>query len=85
MVVAPSYPLFFKKSLNYFTYRIEVNLFSYSCIESEQGRGLLLEPDDKKVVKYDHNVKTDGGIRMPKEGFVKNLKVTTEEIMEFLQ
>jgi len=85
MVVAPSYPLFFKKSLNYLTYRIELNLFTYSCLESEKGRGLLVEPDEKKVVKYDHSVKTDAGIRLTGEGFFKNAKITTEEIMEFLQ
>ena len=85
MVVAPSYPPFFKKSLNYFTYRIEINLFSYSCLESEKGRGVLVEPVEKKVVKYDHRVRADAGKRTPREEFSKNLKVTTEEIMEFLQ
>jgi hypothetical protein len=85
MVVAPSYPLFFKKSLNYLTYRIEINLFTYSCLESEKGRGLFVEPVENKVVKYEHSVKADTGIRIKGEGFSKNVKVTTEEIMEFLQ
>ena len=85
MVVAPSYPLFFKKSLHYFTYRIEINIFSYSFFESEKGRGIFVEPVEKKVVKYEHSVKTDAGMRIPREGFSKDLKVTTEEIMEFLQ
>jgi hypothetical protein len=85
MVVAPSYPLFFKKSVNYLTYRIEVKLFTYSCLESEKGRGLFVETVDKKVVKYEPSVKTDTGIRIPREGISKNVKITTDEIMEFLQ
>jgi len=85
MVIAPSYPLFFKKSLNYLTYRIELNLFTYSCLESEKGRGVLVEPVEKKVLKYENSVKTDAGLKLEGEGFSKNAKVTTEEIMEFLQ
>ena len=85
MIIAPSYPLFFKKSLNYLTYRITVNLFTYSCLESEKGRGLFVEPVEKKVVHYEQSVKTDGGTGTPREGFSRNVKVTTEEIMEFLQ
>ena len=85
MLVAPSYPFCFKKSLNYLTYRLELNLFTYSCLESEKGRGMLVEPVEKKAVHYEHNVKTDAGIRIEGEGFSKNAKITTEEIMEFLQ
>ena len=85
MVLAPSYTPFFKKSLNYFTYRLEIHLLRYSCLESEKGRGVFVEPVEKKVVKYEHSIKTDAGARIPREGFSRNLKVTTEEIMEFLQ
>jgi hypothetical protein len=85
MIIAPSYPLFFTKSINYLTYRIKVNLFTYSFLESEKGRGLYVEPVEKKVVHYEQSVKTDAGIGTPREGFSKNVKVTTEEIMEFLQ
>ena len=85
MIIAPSYPLSFKKSLNYLTYRIKVNLFTYTCLESEEGRGLFVEPVEKKVVHYEQSVKTDAGAGKPGEGFSKNVKVTTEEIMEFLQ
>ena len=85
MVLAPSYTPFFKKSLHYVTYRIEIHLFSYSCLESEKGRGLFVEPVEKKVVKYEQSVNRDKGKKPPREGFSGNLKVTTEEIMEFLQ
>ena len=85
MVLAPSYTPFFKKSLHYVTYRIEIQLFRYSCLDSEKGRGIFVEPVEKKVVKYEHSIKTAAGVRIPREGFSRNLKVTTEEIMEFLQ
>ena len=85
MVLAPSYTPFFKKSLHYVTYRIDIQLFRYSCLESEKGRGVFVEPVEKKVVTYEHSLKTDAGVRKPTEGFSGNLKVTTEEIMEFLQ
>lgn len=85
MIIAPSYPLFFKKSLNYLSYRIKVNLFTYRFLESEKGRGVYIEPVEKRVVSYEQSVKAEAGIGTLKEGFSKNVKVTTEEIMEFLQ
>lgn len=85
MVIAPSYPPFFRKCLHYLTYRIEINLFTYSCLESEKGRGLFLEPVESKVVKYDHSVKTDTAGKVSREEFIGRVKITTEEIMEFLQ
>ena len=84
MIIAPSYPLFFRKSLNYLTYRITVNLFTYSCLESEKGRGLFVEPVEKKAVHYEHSVKTDRGKGTKRRVFQKR-EGTTEEIMEFLQ
>jgi len=85
MLIAPYYPLFFKKSLNYLSYRIKVNLFTYRFLQSEKGRGLYVEPLEKRVVQNEQSAKTDGVIGTPREGFSKNVKVTTEEIMEFLQ
>lgn len=85
MVFAPSYPTVFMKSLKYLTYRIEMNLFTYSCFKCAEGRGLFLEPVESRLVKYDHSVKGDTTDRFPGEEITGRVKITTEEIMEFLQ
>lgn len=81
IIIAPSYSLFFKKSITYLTYRIRINLFTYTYLENTTGKGLFLEPVETKV-KYEHVLKSENKNVKPVEVF-NNTKVTTEEIMEF--
>ena len=82
VIVAPSYPESFIKSLGYLTYRVRIDLFTYRCLESGEGRGLLVEPVETKV-NYGDILKADSRILKPR-GLATGTKVTTEEIMEFL-
>ena len=82
VIAAPSYPNSFIKSLGYLTYRIRIDLFTYRCLESEKGRGLLVEPVEIKV-NYGDILKADSRL-LKTRGLVTGTKVTTEEIMEFL-
>ena len=81
IIIAPSYSLFFKKSITYLTYRIRINLFTYTYLENTTGKGLFLEPIETRV-KYEHVLKSENKNVKPVEVF-NNTKVTTEEIMEF--
>lgn len=82
VIIAPSFPNSFIKSLGYLTYRIRVDLFTYRCLESEKGRGLLVEPVETKV-HYGDLLKADSRV-LKTRGLFTGTKVTTEEIMEFL-
>ena len=82
VIIAPSYPNSFLKSLAYLTYRIRIDLFTYRCLESEKGRGFLVEPVETRI-NYGHLLKTHSRI-LKTQAFVTGTKVTTEEIMEFL-
>ena len=82
IIIAPSYPNSFIRSLGYFTYRIRMDLFTYKSLESENGRGLLVEPVETKG-NYGNLLKADKrGLKFPPPG--AGTQVTTEEIMEFL-
>lgn len=83
IIVAPSYLPSFRKSIAYLTYRIRVDLFTYTYLESDAGKGIFFEPVETRV-KFEHVLKSDSkdvkSIEVP-----HSTKVTTEEIMEFLQ
>jgi len=82
IIVAPSYSPFFKKSITYLTYRIRINLFTYTYLVSNAGKGLFLEPVEIRV-HYEYAFKGDSKKVKPIE-VSNNAKVTNEEIMEFL-
>jgi hypothetical protein len=82
IILAPLYPNSFIRSLGYFTYRIRMDLFTYKSLESEKGRGLLVEPVERKG-NYGNLLKADK--KTPKlTSMESGTQVTTEEIMEFL-
>jgi hypothetical protein len=83
LVIAPEFSPALKRSMSYLTYRVSINLYAYRYLQTDAGKGLLLELL-MRGAKYD---------RIPKNESVKvrvlevpaPAKVTTEEIMEFLQ
>ncbi len=82
IIIAPSYPNSFIRSLGYFTCRIKMDLFTYKSLESEKGRGLLVEPVERKG-NYGNMLKSEKRtLKLPSLG--AGTQVTTEEIMEFL-
>ena len=82
IIVAPTYPNSFIRSLGYLTYRIRMDLFTYKSLDSEKGRGLLVEPVETKG-NYGNMFKADK--RTPKlPSLGTGTQLTTEEIMEFL-
>jgi hypothetical protein len=82
IIVAPSYSNSFIRSLGYITYRIKMDLFTYKSLESERGRGLLIEQVETKST-YGKMLKADRReLKPPSTG--AGTQVTTEEIMEFL-
>ena len=83
VIIAPSYPHSFLKSLTYLTYRIRIDLFTYRCLESVKGRGFLVEPVETRI-NYGHILKAESKL-LKTQALVTGTKVTTEEIMEFLQ
>ena len=82
IIIAPSFPPSFRKSITYLNYRIRVNLFTYAYLESDAGKGLLLESVETRM-KYETISKGDRRDVQSVE-FPQNTQVTTEEIMEFL-
>ena len=82
LIVAPSYSPFFKKSITYLTYRVKVDLFTYMYLKSSEGNGIFLEPLETRV-KHEQVLKSDGNDIKSLE-VSHSIKVTTEEIMEFL-
>jgi hypothetical protein len=82
IVVAPSYTPFFKKSITYLNYRIKIDLFTYTYLENDAGKGIFLEPVEIKV-RYEHVTKADSK-NVKSIEISDSTKVTTEEIMEFL-
>jgi hypothetical protein len=82
IIVSPSYSASFKKSITYLTYRIRINLFTYTYLESDAGKGIFLEPVETRI-KHEHILKGDSkdekSIEVP-----PSTRVSTEEIMEFL-
>lgn len=82
IILAPSYSNSFIRSLGYCTYRVRMDLFTYKSLESEKGRGLLVEPVETKG-NYGNMLKADKReLKQPSLG--TGTQVTTEEIMEFL-
>ena len=82
-ILAPSYSPYFIKSISYLHYRVSIHLFTYQYLQTDTARGLLVEQLEVKV-KYDRMLKSDSR----KIKFLEPpaaAKVTTEEIMEFLQ
>jgi hypothetical protein len=83
LVIAPEFSTALKRSMSYLTYRVSISLYAYRYLQTDAGKGLLLELV-MRGAKYD---------RIPKNESVKvrvlevpaPAKVTTEEIMEFLQ
>jgi hypothetical protein len=83
LVIAPEFSPALKRSMSYLTYRVSISLYAYRYLQTDAGKGLLLELL-LRGAKYD---------RVPKNESVKvrvlevpaPAKVTTEEIMEFLQ
>lgn len=82
IIIAPSYAPSFKKCITYLTYRIKVNLFTYAYLEHDAGKGIFLEPVETRI-RYDHTPKSDSKDVQSVDTPHSN-KVTTEEIMEFL-
>ena len=82
IILAPSYPKSFIRSLGYFSYRIKMDLFTYKSLDSEKGRGLLVEPVETKG-NYGSMFKADKRKFKPRS-LSTGTQVTTEEIMEFL-
>jgi hypothetical protein len=81
IIIAPSYSQSFKKIITYLDY-LKINLFTYTYLESDAGKGILLEPVEIQV-KYEHVPKIDNK-NMESVDVSPITKVTTEEIMEFL-
>jgi hypothetical protein len=83
LVIAPEFSPALKRSMSYLTYRVSISLYVYRYLQTDAGKGLLLELL-MRGAKYD---------RIPRNESVKvrvlevpaPAKVTTEEIMEFLQ
>lgn len=83
IIIAPSYSPFFRKSITYLTYRIKINLFTYTYLESDVGKGVFLEPVEIRG-HYEHVLKGDSkNVNLAE--IYNNARVTTEEIMEFLR
>jgi len=83
VVIAPEFSPALKRSMSYLTYRVSISLYVYRYLQTDAGKGLLLELL-MRGAKYD---------RIPRNESVKvrvlevpaPARVTTEEIMEFLQ
>jgi hypothetical protein len=83
LVIAPEFSPALKRSMSYLTYRVSISLYVYRNLQTDAGKGLLLELL-MRGAKYD---------RIPRNESVKvrvlevpaPARVTTEEIMEFLQ
>ena len=77
VILAPSYPSSFIKSLGYLTYRMRIDLFTYRCLESEEGRGLLVEPVETNIIFFDIadlNIKAS---EFRKPLFAKGVRIST--------
>ncbi len=81
IVIAPSYSPSFKKIISYLTH-LRFNLFTYACLESEAGKGILLEPVEIRV-KHEDDPGSDYR-NMQSAEVSPTATVTTEEIKEFL-
>ena len=82
-VVAPDFSSALKRSMTYLNYRVSISLYIYRYIQTDAGKGLLIEGLANRV-KYDRLTKGDTGkvriLHAPAAA-----RVTTEEIMAFLQ
>lgn len=83
IVLAPSYSPNFTKSISYLNYRVCIRLFTYQYLKTDTGRGLLIDEQEVKV-KYDR-ILTSEKRKIKSLELPATAKVTTEEIMEFLQ
>jgi hypothetical protein len=82
-VVAPDYAPALKRSMHYLNYRVSINLYAYRCLQTGAGKGLLIEQLMSRV-KYDRIARTES-VKIRLLEVPATAKVTTEEIMEFLQ
>ena len=82
-VVAPDFAPALKRSMNYLNYRVSISLYAYRYLQTDAGKGLLIEQLMSKV-KYDRITKTEN-VKVRLLEVPATAKVTTEEIMEFLQ
>ncbi len=82
-VVAPGFSPSMKRSMGYLTYRVSMGLYAYRYLQTDAGKGLLIEHLMSRV-KYDRIAKTEG-VKVRVLEVPAPSKVTTEEIMEFLQ
>ena len=82
-VVAPDFAPALKRSMNYLNYRVSISLYAYRYLQTDAGKGLLIEPQMSRV-KYDRIAKTES-VKIRLLEVPATAKVTTEEIMEFLQ
>ena len=82
-VMAPDFSPALKRSMTYLNYRVSISLYIYRYIQTDAGKGLLIEGLTNRV-KYDRITKGDTGkvkiLQAPAAA-----RVTTEEIMAFLQ
>lgn len=82
-VVAPDFAPALKRSMTYLNYRVNISLYTYRCLQTDTGRGLLIERLMNRV-KYDRITKGET-VKVRLLEVPAAAKVTTEEIMEFLQ
>jgi hypothetical protein len=82
-VVAPGFTDALKRSMNYLNYRVSIGLYAYRYLQTDAGKGLLIE-QLMRGVKYDRTAKTES-VKVRLLEVPAAAKVTTEEIMEFLQ
>lgn len=82
-ICAPSFSPYFIKSLSYLHYRVSMHLFAYQYLQTDAGKGLLIDQLEIKG-KYDRMMKIESGkVKLLEPPAAA--RVTTEEIMEFLQ
>lgn len=82
-VVAPDFSPALKKSMTYLNYRVSISLYTYRYLQTDAGKGLLIEQLMNRV-KYDRITKGEI-VKVRLLEVPAAAKVTTEEIMEFLQ
>jgi hypothetical protein len=83
VVIAPEFSPALKRSMSYLTYRVSISLYAYRYLQTDAGKGLLLEPV-LRGARYDRTPKNES-VKVRVLEVPAPAKVTTEEIMEFLQ
>lgn len=83
VVIAPEFSPALKRSMSYLTYRVSISLYAYRYLQTDAGKGLLFELL-MRGAKYDRTPKSES-VKVRVLEVPAPAKVTTEEIMEFLQ